>query len=142
MVCNFFSLLQELPKLFVDKYGKRLREVVTLLVADGKKYYLNYCTDKHLLTNLNKFVEKYKIKENYVLFFDYVGNASFYISIFSPWCFDICNQIANKVVLKDIIGHTKEGVLYLKDEELVFQCDNSSGFGSPMLQDSNAVSGT
>lgn len=70
---------------------------------------------------MKEIVEKYSINDNYVLFFDYVGNSTFYLSIFSNWSYDICNQINKKLVVKDIIGRTEETLIEPKVEDEIAQ---------------------
>lgn len=123
--------------MFVEKYGKKIRRDVSLFVADGKKFGAKYCSDKHLLINLKNLVHNYQIKEKYFIFFNYIGNSCFYLSIFSTWGFDICNQIREKFLLKDLIG---EALMETKKED-VFMSDNCVPLGEPMGEISNALQG-
>lgn len=48
----------------------------------------------------------------------------------SPWCFDICNQVRKKILLKDLIA---EALLEIKKED-VFISDKSEASTNPRLE--------
>lgn len=118
----------------MEKYGNKIRENVSLFVGDGNKFSATYFMERHLVTNLKDLVVKYKMKENYIIFFDYVGNSCFYLTIYSPWCFEICNQITKKLLLKDLLA-----VQLLEPKDEVSISDNCKALANPSFEKGNVL---
>lgn len=92
----------ELPRHFMKAYGGNLSEEVNLFMADGSKYDGHFCEIKNLLSGLKDLFIKYCLGEGFFLFFDYVGPANLYLSVYNTSCVDIFNSNAHKILLKDI----------------------------------------
>ncbi|KAK1373014.1 hypothetical protein POM88_029207 [Heracleum sosnowskyi] len=108
----------EIPRVFVDKFGESLGESVHLLIPDGGEVCVHFCGFRSYLYGLNKLIAKYSVSENYVLFFDYVGNSHFYVSIYNNNCMDIFDELSVKVLLEDVLLQPKCPIVVLSDDSV------------------------
>lgn len=80
-------------------YGSTLNDRIDLLMADGSLFTTNFCCVNKIIFGLKELFRTYSIKKSYFLFFHFVGDSTFEITIFSKSLMSICNPISNE---KDI----------------------------------------
>lgn len=105
------KIFQELPRVFLHEYGESLSEVVTLVMPDGMKFITKFSLHRKVLYMLKQLVEAYKLAQSYILFFDYVGSNTFYITIYDKNGMDIFNYLSNKLHLVNIMNQLEEEVM-------------------------------
>lgn len=89
----------------MKEYGKKLKKKVNILMPDGMLYRVHFSLLNNVLLGLKGLFYTYSITEDYVLFFDYVGQSTFYVSVFDPFCMDVWNEISDKLLLKNVDIH-------------------------------------
>ncbi|XP_074324576.1 uncharacterized protein LOC141661461 [Apium graveolens] len=77
---NFEHL--EIPRCFIAKYGDHLSNPIEILIGDGLKTTFMYSYVDRKIHGLNSFFEHYKIHENYVMIFDYLGRSNFRLEVY------------------------------------------------------------
>lgn len=100
--------MQALPKLFAEKYGGDLKSKVTFLMSDCHEFVVKYCSQSNLLYGLESFVEVYYPEEDFIIFFDYIGNSKFYVSIFDRTSMDLCDDVEPKLMLNEALVSVEE----------------------------------
>lgn len=83
-------------------FGLALHNSLTLLMGDGKEYQANYCRMSNLIYGLKDLFSEYKVTASFFIFFHYLGQSRFYITLFSPLRLDICNGNPNKLPLQQV----------------------------------------
>lgn len=91
------------PRLFVQMYGTELKNKMNLLLSNGEKLCVNYCRRGNLIYGLEEF-DTYCIKEDFIIFFDYLGNSQFYVSMFGRSCMEISNDVSEKLLLEEALA--------------------------------------
>lgn len=89
---------------------------VHLLLGDGNEYCVRFCALNNMLFGMIKFLLKYNVVEDYVLFFDYVGKSHFYVLIYSTNSFDILDGLSGKVLLNGVLNWNQCPVVVLSDD--------------------------
>lgn len=95
-----------MPRLFVQEYGILLLENVHLLLPDGNEFGVKFSDSVGQLSGLDKLLMNYSFKENYVIFFDYIGRSHFLLSVYTEKGDDVFGYLRRKVMLKDIMQET------------------------------------
>lgn len=72
-------------------------------MADGGKFHAYFSRAGNLLYGLKNLMTTAGVKEKYVVFFEFVGNSSFYVTIYNEEGEDIFNKLAEKVVLRNLV---------------------------------------
>lgn len=101
--------------MFVSEFGWMLSEDVKLYLPDGSEYSVYLCGSKALMIGLKKMLKKYGVKENYVVFFEYLGRSSFYITLYNAFGVDIFDSMHEKLLLLDVIKKLESEVIQLSD---------------------------
>lgn len=93
-----FLCLQELPRVFHNNYGHSLDDVINIQLGGGFGAKFKYCSQSKKIHGLIRFIGKYCIKDDYVLFFNYLGNSTFEVSVYD------CQHMNH---FRDIVGYLR-----------------------------------
>ena len=77
-----FCFVQEIPRVFTQAPGFTLSETVSLILRDGETVVVKFCGGHNFLVGMRKLIRLYSIEETDVLFFEYVRESTFVLSIF------------------------------------------------------------
>lgn len=122
----FFA--QELPCKFIQAYGEMLSKRVNIITPDGRKYHARFCRLNKLLYSLKDLFSDYAVGESFFLFFDYIGPAHLYMSIYTSLGMDMFNEVFDKLRVKDLRKDSAFETIYLSDS-----CEESSGILSSII---------
>ncbi|KAK1374665.1 hypothetical protein POM88_030858 [Heracleum sosnowskyi] len=112
-IMKFFKIVSEVleetfhlafPELFAEKFGSQISEKVTLLMPDRNEIVVNYSGKNNFLYGLKEFVRAYSIAVDFLIFFDFLGNSTFYVSVFDYLGEDVCEDVDDKLHLAEIVG--------------------------------------
>lgn len=67
---------------FAEKYGDTLTKQLKIFLGDGMTTTFNYIKYERKIHGLHIFFKKYDVLDGYVIFFDYIGDSSFKVSIY------------------------------------------------------------
>lgn len=59
----------------------------------------------------------YDVQENYTIFFDYIGNSTFYASIYNENGMEIFNDLPEKLIAYTVITQKAPEVIVLSDTD-------------------------
>lgn len=122
--------IQELPRLFVEEYGILLLTNLHLILPDGKEFCVQYSESIGQLTGLQKLLNNYLLKEEYVLMFDYIGGSHFLLSVYNERGEDVFAYLGRKVLLEDIMQETdcpiNNNIDLSKEDGLLFACNSNA----------------
>lgn len=102
----------------MEKYGQNLtRSIVEIDLGGGKTMNFKFCLATYSIYGLKRFMQKYRIRCNYMLFFTYMGSWKFALTVYDTQCWNHFRD--------------DDGVLYLHEfDEESGQLDLSSISGS------------
>ncbi|KAK1382873.1 hypothetical protein POM88_020608 [Heracleum sosnowskyi] len=109
---------QELPKVFVKELGWMVCNDIHLYLPDGYEFGGFICGGSNLMIELKNILEKYEVHEDYVIFFEFVGRSSFYVTIYNSYGMNIFNHLPEKFLLKDLISKFEREVIVLSDSSM------------------------
>lgn len=141
---NFFKVMNlesldeaelELPLLFAKNFGHTLSDILQIELGGGYSSKFKYCAATKKIYGLHRFIGKYDIHDEYVLFFNYLGNSKFALSVYDT---QSCNH------LRDIIGNSRiEDFMYPpSDMEVLDVSDNDEDNDDIQIKYSNDTSET
>ncbi|KAK1370882.1 hypothetical protein POM88_036974 [Heracleum sosnowskyi] len=108
----------ELPKVFVKELGWMVCNDIHLYLPDGYEFGGFICGGSNLMIELKNILEKYEVHEDYVIFFEFVGRSSFYVTIYNSYGMNIFNHLPEKFLLKDLISKFEREVIVLSDSSM------------------------
>lgn len=76
-------------------------------MGDGNQFSAKFLSYTKVMYKLLPIVETYSIAENYVVFFDYVGSNTFYLTVYDNNQMDIFNGLRQKLMLADVMEQLK-----------------------------------
>ncbi|KAK1398869.1 hypothetical protein POM88_008732 [Heracleum sosnowskyi] len=100
---NIYSGEMEVPRLFLNEFGEVKGGNIKLFLADGCQFSGYVCESSHVMIGLKDILGKYSVKEHYVLFFDYVGSSTFYVSIYNTLGMNIFNKMEEKLLVEELV---------------------------------------
>ena len=77
--------------MFAQRFAKQIKEDVTLFLPDGGQFNGYFTVAGNLIYGLKNLMTTYGVKEKYVMFFEFVGISSFYVTIYNEEGEDIFN---------------------------------------------------
>ncbi|KAL1815229.1 hypothetical protein ACET3Z_017803 [Daucus carota] len=98
----------EVPFLFAEQYSQKLKEDVNLFLPDGGKFHAYFSIEGNLLYGLKDLMMTYAVKEQYVMFFEFVGLSSFYVTIYNEEGEDLFNKLTDKLMLRTLLKGIEE----------------------------------
>ncbi|KAK1360715.1 hypothetical protein POM88_045189 [Heracleum sosnowskyi] len=115
----------EVPRLFVDEFGWMLHEDVNLILEDGHQYTGFFCKTSNLMIGLKPLFEKYSIDEHYVLFFEYIGHSTFFLTVYNNYAMSIFNHLFDKLLLADVLKKYEPELIVLSESSFDFVEDSN-----------------
>ena len=94
---------QEVPPIFLEKYGDDISDDAEIYLPDGMVYGCNYSKTKKLLSGIKNMMNQYGVKEDFTLFFEYLGDSKFYCSIFNVEGLEIFNSLQEKLLSYNLV---------------------------------------
>ncbi|KAK1356729.1 hypothetical protein POM88_049985 [Heracleum sosnowskyi] len=91
------------PRLFMDKYGQNLNDIVYIWMVDRYVWIAGFCQKKKCIFGLARLQNQYSMVENSIVLFHYIGECTFYMTIFAPNGMDTLYGMEKKLVLKDVV---------------------------------------
>lgn len=61
-----------------------------------------FCSNTHCIYGIEALFQDYKVAANSTFLFHYLGESTFYVTMFSPAGVDILEKIERKLFLKDV----------------------------------------
>lgn len=112
--------------MFSDYHGHSISNTVNIELGNGFSTKFKFCSLTKRLYGLYRFIGKYYIKSDYVVFFNYLGNSSFAIKVFD------CQHMNH---LRDIEGYFRfKDFMYPPiDMEVVEVSDDEFNFEGTIL---------
>ncbi|KAK1362493.1 hypothetical protein POM88_046967 [Heracleum sosnowskyi] len=106
--CKLFSnensyYLQVLPRMFMQKYERKLGNAVKLWMADRKVWITALCVKDKCMFGLQRLLNFYSIMPESMMVFEYFGESTFYLSILGPNGVDILYDQQNKLLLEEVV---------------------------------------
>ncbi|KAK1351974.1 hypothetical protein POM88_053688 [Heracleum sosnowskyi] len=93
----------EVPRLFLNEFGEVKGGNIRLFLADGCQFSGYVCESSHVMIGLKDILGKYSVSDHYVLFFDYVGSSTFYVSIYNTLGMNIFNKMEEKLLVEELV---------------------------------------
>ncbi|KAL1831006.1 hypothetical protein ACET3Z_000657 [Daucus carota] len=87
----------EVPYVFAMKYGGLINKTTEIILPDGKVYSCYFAGTGKLLYVIKNLMTKYGVKENFTMFFDYLGNSKFYASVYNEAGLEIFNGLQERL---------------------------------------------
>lgn len=98
--------------MFAEKFAEQIKEDVMLFLPDGGQFNGYFSVYGNLLYGLKNLMTTYGVKEKYVMFFEFVGISSFYVTIYNEEGEDIFNTLAEKLMLRTLVeGEKVQGII-------------------------------
>ncbi|KAL1807769.1 hypothetical protein ACET3Z_024759 [Daucus carota] len=107
----------EVPYVFAELYGHKIDEYPVVYLPDGMVYRCYFSKTSKLLFGLKTLMTQYGFRENYTIFFDYIGNSTFYASIYNEDGMEIFNELPQKLSAYTVITQKAPEVIVLSDTD-------------------------
>ncbi|KAL8097169.1 hypothetical protein AgCh_030322 [Apium graveolens] len=115
----------ELPKMFSDVHGDTISDVINIELGGGYRSKFKYCPRTCKIYGLRRFFGKYDIDENFVIFFKYLGNSTFAITVFDYQCMNHFRDIEKYFRFEDFMyPPVNDVVIIISDDENILQENN------------------
>ena len=89
----------EVPYLFGKAYASAITDNAKLVLPDGFSSSCYFSKNGDLLYGLKDLMIKYSVRENCTMFFNYIGNSTFYVTIYNEAGMGIFNDLPEKLSL-------------------------------------------
>lgn len=110
-----------MPIKFIERHGESIRgSSIVVDLGGGCVISFKFCSSTHKIYGLTRFMRKYRILCNYMLFFTYLGNSKFRLTVFDSLCDDH---------LRDMVGFLTLDYFILPNDGSVYN-DLSSVSGT------------
>lgn len=83
--------------MFAMKYGGLINKTAEIILPDGIVYSCYFAGTGKLLYGIKNLMTKYGVKENFTMFFDYLGNSKFYTSVYNEAGLEIFNGLQERL---------------------------------------------
>lgn len=103
--------------MFAELYGHKIDEYPVVYLPDGMVYRCYFSKTSKLLFGLKTLMTQYGFRENYTIFFDYIGNSTFYASIYNEDGMEIFNELPQKLSAYTVITQKAPEVIVLSDTD-------------------------
>ena len=70
-----------------------------------------------LIFGLKDLLKKYEVEENNTMFFDYIGDSTFYASIYDSHGLEIFNDLTSKLALMSVLNYMAADVYVISDSD-------------------------
>lgn len=80
-------------------------------------YQCYFSKTSKLLFGIKTLMTNYDVQENYTIFFDYIGNSTFYASIYNENGMEIFNDLPEKLIAYTVITQKAPEVIVLSDTD-------------------------
>ncbi|KAL1823422.1 hypothetical protein ACET3Z_010200 [Daucus carota] len=84
--------------------------------VEGKGSLKWFKTGK-LIFGLKDLLKKYEVEENNTMFFDYIGDSTFYASIYDSHGLEIFNDLTSKLALMSVLNYMAADVYVISDSD-------------------------
>lgn len=97
------------------KFGAQLNKEINLNMSDGNVFKAKYKSSQNCVKDLKVIFKKYDTYSNCVIFFDYVGNSTFNVSIYDSLGLDILKDVTGEFIA-DIVKQMEMEVHEISDD--------------------------
>ncbi|KAK1353298.1 hypothetical protein POM88_052433 [Heracleum sosnowskyi] len=153
---NFFKVMTseclakgelELPRVFKKNYAHTLGEILHIDLGGAYSTKFKYCSVSKKIHGLIHFIGKYDIQDDYVMFFNYLGNSTFALSVYDSQCMNHFRDRLGYLRFEDFMNpHYDTDAVVLSDdtedvvtEDSAEEMDNSSDVSSEIEEDKEDV---
>ncbi|KAK1358282.1 hypothetical protein POM88_051538 [Heracleum sosnowskyi] len=153
---NFFKVMTseclakeelELPRVFKKNYGHTLGEILHIDLGGAYSTKFKYCAASKKIHGLIPFIGKYDIQDDFVMFFNYLGNSTFAISVNDRQCMNHFRDNLGYLRYEDFMNpRCDTDVVVLSDdsedsvtEDSAEEMDHSSDVSSETEEDNEDV---
>ncbi|XP_074346142.1 uncharacterized protein LOC141684904 [Apium graveolens] len=111
--------------MFSDVHGDTISDVINIELGGGYRSKFKYCPRTCKIYGLRRFFGKYDIDENFVIFFKYLGNSTFAITVFDYQCMNHFRDIEKYFRFEDFMyPPVNDVVIIISDDENILQENN------------------
>lgn len=95
--------MQYFPRIFREKYGNNLRNIVKLWMPDRHVWIAYFSHEKQCVEGLQRLLEHYSVVENYIFLFHYIGESTFYMTMFSNNGIDALKGLRKRMLITEVV---------------------------------------
>ena len=103
--------------MFADKYGSEFKKCGSIYMPDGMVYSCHLSKTMKLIFGLKDLAKKYNVHANSTMFFEYLGNSTFYATIYDSHGLEIFNEMPSKLLLSSVLNSMKAEVYVILDSD-------------------------
>ncbi|KAL1804947.1 hypothetical protein ACET3Z_028015 [Daucus carota] len=138
-ILNWMNLLTgelEFPHVFGAKFGSDLKDRGTIYMPDGIVYSCYLSKTAKLVFGLKDLLKKYDVKADSTMFFEYIGDSTFYASIYDSLGLERFRDLPSRLSLQSVLNYMAVDIYVISDTDegeeegevgVLYCAGNSSG---------------
>lgn len=103
--------------MFAEKCGAFIKDNAQIYLPDGMLFSCYFSNTTKLLFGIKNLMVHYGVREKFSIFFEYVGNSTFYGSIYNEEGVEIFNELTKKLSLQTVRKEKGRQVYVITDSD-------------------------